>query len=98
MSLRRRHGRFGRACFVAALLVYGIVLLVTPVLHHDLVCHLKSPTHCHACVANPLASRIESGAHLSAIQLAEAGRVEPERAAASVVTPCLSATGRAPPA
>jgi len=32
--------------------LYAVVLAASPALHHDLDCHLKSPTHCTACLAN----------------------------------------------
>jgi hypothetical protein len=44
-----RHGSLARATALTAGL-YALVLVVGPVLHHDLACHLKSRTHCTACV------------------------------------------------
>jgi hypothetical protein len=42
--------------FVLALVAGYILLLVTgPLGHHDLRCHLKSPTHCTACIQAPVA-------------------------------------------
>jgi hypothetical protein len=46
---------------LVVLCLYVAVLLVSPVVHHDLACHLKTPAHCDACQANPLASRVEAG-------------------------------------
>src|SRR3954468_998356 len=42
-----------------ALGLYGLLIAVSPALHHDLACHVKSPAHCDACVANSPASRAE---------------------------------------
>ena len=49
----------GRRRLLAALALslYGLLAAISPALHHDLACHVKSPGHCDACVANPLASR-----------------------------------------
>ena len=46
-----------RRIVTAALLLCGfaLVLSVAPIFHHDFECHLKSPTHCPACVASPAA-------------------------------------------
>src|SRR5262249_5524449 len=52
----RRH----RLLAAVALSLYALLLAVSPVLHHDLACHVKSPTHCDACVANSPASRVEA--------------------------------------
>jgi hypothetical protein len=42
---------------VCAILVYVCLALLAPVLHHDFICHLKSPAHCPACAFDGVASR-----------------------------------------
>jgi hypothetical protein len=80
------------------LAVYAAILVVSPVLHHDLACHVKSPTHCEACATNPLASRTEPVAAITLPGLAVAGDVV-ATAIAQVHTASLSTvSGRAPPA
>jgi len=46
----RRHRRLTSAIALAAA-SYVLVLAAAPALHHDVVCHLKSRTHCTACVS-----------------------------------------------
>ena len=82
---------------LGTLAVYALLLAANPVLHEDLACHLKSPTHCSACTASPSASRVEAaGPSLPAP--AEAGQVETVQRAAETVAPLVVAAGRAPPA
>jgi hypothetical protein len=79
------------------LAVYASLLAVNPILHDDLACHLKSPTHCSACTASPSASRIEVVGATLPVPV-EAGRVETSDHAAETVTPLLALAGRSPPA
>ena len=92
-----RHGR-SRAILLAFLAVYVVVLCASPIFHHDLDCHLKSPSHCPGCVASPAALRGESVATLAETHLprAEAVGHESARAAATLVAHGLK--GRSPPA
>jgi hypothetical protein len=82
---------------VIGLAAYATMLVVSPALHHDLACHAKSPTHCEACVANPLAPPAEPGFTLEAA-LVIAGDVEGPLAASTFAAPRPTASGRAPPA
>ena len=67
-----------RPGFLRALLVclglYAGVVLASPGLHHDFDCHVKSPRHCQACTANPLAPRAEPSGGVGVAVLAESGR------------------------
>jgi len=88
----------GQAGLLLGVGIYALVLIASPLLHHDLDCHLKSPSHCGACTANPLASRVERGLGPGGLRLPVAGRVEalqpsPPQAASPVRLP-----GRSPPA
>ncbi len=80
------------------LAVYAAILVVSPVLHHDLACHVKSPTHCEACAANPLASRVETAVLVTTPALPLVGEVAPPVRATDVVAPPSVSAGRAPPA
>jgi len=86
-----------RTFVLAGAAVYALLLMVNPVLHDDLACHLKSPTHCNACTASPSASRVEGAGPILPV-LADAGLVEP--CAMSVVLAAFTPTlpGRSPPA
>jgi hypothetical protein len=77
--------------------LYALLLMVNPVLHDDLACHLKSPTHCNACMASPTASRMEALGPMLPV-LADAGLVELSGQPAIVAVPALALPGRSPPA
>jgi hypothetical protein len=97
MAQRRARWR-GRAWLLALLAVYALLLATNPLLHHDVACHVKSPTHCTSCNASPWASRIEAGVPLSAQPLPDAGRVVGERPVPAGASAHLELSGRSPPA
>lgn len=78
--------------------LYALVLVGSPMLHHDFACHLKSKTHCDACLANPLAPRAEPGVRLDALRLPPVGAVEALRQEASEPSSPICSPGRSPPA
>jgi hypothetical protein len=53
--MRRSRGTPRRALTAILLTAFALVLAISPIFHHDFECHLKSPTHCPACLASPLA-------------------------------------------
>jgi hypothetical protein len=81
-----------------ALAVYAALFAASPALHHDFACHVKSPSHCEACVANPLASRTEPAATLDTPRLRLAGEAPVCTVAREPGAPVAPASGRAPPA
>jgi hypothetical protein len=87
-----------RLLAAAALVAYTAMVSVSPALHHDLVCHVKSPTHCDACLANPLAARAKTATPIPAPPLLLAGQAPslPERHRDRVAA--APASGRSPPA
>jgi hypothetical protein len=86
-----------RAWLLALLAVYAVLLAANPLLHHDVACHLKSPTHCTSCTASPWASRIEAGVPLVSQPLPDAGRVVVGGAASVRAADRLAPAGRSPP-
>jgi hypothetical protein len=90
----RRH----RLVAALGLALYALTLAVTPLAHHDVACHLKTPSHCDACTSTTLAPRAEAVCALSAPRLIDAGRVEGAEASAPAVRILLQNAGRAPPA
>ena len=94
-----RVARQGRsvAATLAVCLLYATVMLASPGLHHDFECHMKSPGHCQACAANPLAPRAEPSSTLTLTRLLDAGAPigASEPSIEAVVVPGLS--GRSPP-
>ena len=82
--------------YAVVLGLYALVALVTPLLHHDVACHLQSKTHCDACTASSAAGRIESGL----VQLGHSGPVElklPADIQSGNWAERPSSPGRAPP-
>jgi len=79
------------------LAVYAAILVVSPVLHHDLACHVKSPTHCEACATNPLASRVEPAGSMALTGLPIAGEVVAVAVAHHARANLAPAVGRGPP-
>ena len=77
--------------------VYALLVMVNPVLHEDLACHLKSPTHCNACMASPSASRVDGMGPILPV-LADAGVVEPCIRIVVRAAPTPTLPGRSPPA
>ncbi len=85
------------AAFAPAVLVAYLGLLTAGALgHHDIRCHLKSTTHCTACVQAPVA-----GAHVAGPitdgPLAAAGAAPAARVVCSPPLVVAEAGGRAPP-
>ena len=77
--------------------LYLLVLLVSPVLHHDFDCHQKSPGHCVSCVANPLAPRSEATVSLCPAAWVDAGQLPAPGAVVRAAVPLSSISDRAPP-
>ena|SRR5437899_2053925 len=90
-----RRDRRGQILWILG--IYALLLAVNPVLHDDLACHLKTPTHCSACTATPSASRVECMGPMLPT-LAEVGPVELAEWAAAYAAPRLILAGRSPPA
>jgi len=91
-----RHG-WSRAV-LCGLLAYVVVLCASPILHHDLDCHLKSPAHCPGCVASPAALRGESAADLRETHLPPAEAVGYKTVFAAAPLVVGGVKGRSPPA
>lgn len=86
-----------RAWTLVGAAAYALLLMVNPVLHDDLACHLKSPMHCNACAASPSASRVD-GMGPAMPMLAEAGWIELSGRTAVAAAPAPTLPGRSPPA
>jgi hypothetical protein len=57
MTRRERGVRRAALCVLA---LYALVAVASPAFHHDVACHLTSPTHCTACTASAPAARAEA--------------------------------------
>ena len=87
-----------RSSGILLVTVYALVLVVSPLLHHDLDCHLTSRSHCGACTANPLAPGAEPGLPADAGRLPETGRVEAARCRCPGKAWPIRLPARSPPA
>lgn len=90
--------RRNRGLIFLALALFTLLVSVSPLLHHDLACHLKTPTHCTACLASPPASRIERAAGPECWTLRRAERVEGLCQDAVDLADVVRTPGRSPPA
>jgi hypothetical protein len=98
MALTRGPRPLARATLWLGAGLYLLFLAVSPLLHHDFECHLKTPSHCGACMASPIGLSATQGAPLGAARLHDAGSVRTVRATAPEPTFAVVAPGRSPPA
>jgi hypothetical protein len=90
--------RLGRSSTLAAVIVYALVLMAGPALHHDFACHENSRTHCTSCQISQYAQKVEvSAAAVDAI-LYPAGRLEAYTTQPIETFAPLRLAGRSPPA
>jgi len=74
-----------------------LFVLASPFEHHDLVCHLKQPLHCTACVSSPLASGPKAIPVIGAWSLRDAGRLHDLQSTSKGTALVVRSTGRSPP-
>src|SRR2546427_10763430 len=96
IGIARVYRRDHRGAILWLLAMYALVLGVNPILHDDLACHLKSPTHCNACAASPSASRVEVVGATWPVPV-EAGRGGTSEHVPQTRAPPLPLARRAPP-
>jgi hypothetical protein len=77
---------------------FAAMLATDPVQHHGLDCHLKTPTHCHACLTHPLASKVEDRFSAGGLRPLPASAVVPPRQGRPRLVVVSSRSTRAPPA
>lgn len=78
--------------------LYAVVLTAGPLLHHDLACHVKSRTHCTACVTSVTASAAQDATGLIAVDLQASGALALERCPLIPHVSVAQLVGRSPPA
>ena len=77
---------------------YVLALAMLPLAHHDLVCHLKSNTHCSTCHIGTSDDEGRPDPAAATMSLSEAGcAVESPQAPTASRVPAPS-SGRSPPA
>jgi hypothetical protein len=82
----------------ALLAAYVIAAALMPLAHHDLVCHIKSATHCTTCTVGSSAEAGSDPASLTRYWLLDAGTTIVDPARAPHEAPLRALSGRAPPA
>jgi hypothetical protein len=78
--------------------LYALVLAAAPAFHHDLACHLKSPTHCTTCLVSVTAPRADGSAGLVAADLQDAGVLRADVVDSPERFSFAPRRGRSPPA
>jgi hypothetical protein len=79
------------------LALYVLAAALMPLGHHDLACHLKSPTHCTTCTVGSSAEAAVDPAVLARFWLLDLGAAAAESFQAPDVPYASIPTGRAPP-
>jgi hypothetical protein len=80
------------------LALYVLAAALMPLAHHDLVCHLKSTTHCTTCTVGSSAEAAADPAVLARFWLLDLGATVCDPASAVASANILPSSGRAPPA
>jgi hypothetical protein len=97
MSVARSRAAWRRTVLLW-LAAYALVVLASPVLHHDFDCHLKNPGHCVACVSSPIGATTTAQPGSWSGPLPDAGQVADAQPLAAPVAVRVDVIGRAPPA
>ena len=79
------------------LALYLLAAALMPFGHHDLVCHLKSNTHCTTCTVGSSGEAAADPAVFARFWLIDAGATVCEPSDEPVLSTGRSASGRAPP-
>jgi hypothetical protein len=82
----------------AVLAVYVLAAALLPLAHHDIVCHLKSSTHCTTCVVGSSGEASADSAVLARFRLNDVGAATAESAVPTHSATLRISSGRAPPA
>jgi hypothetical protein len=93
-----RGGSPARVTLWLSVAVYVLFLVASPWLHHDTECHVKTPSHCGACMASPLGLGAAVAAAVNAFHLPDAGDVKAISVSVHERIFAVDTPGRAPPA
>ena len=77
--------------------LHVLFVLSAPFEHHDLLCHLKTPTHCTSCAFSPLSASPKTVEVVGRWTLADAGRALDSLPIALDVVFSVQSSGRSPP-
>ena len=76
---------------------YFVALAAMPFAHHDLVCHIKSSTHCSTCHVGASAEPGGSRPAVASADLADAGAADQRTSGLAFACALYPSAGRAPP-
>ena len=76
---------------------YFVALAALPFAHHDLVCHLKSNTHCTTCHVGTSADDSSTQPALPQVHLSDAGRADQDVFSTAASCALSPSSGRSPP-
>ena len=97
MDASTRGQPLGRVALLAVLL-HLLVFVIAPFEHHDLLCHLKTPQHCTACVSNPVGTDTRNPVAPGEVRLADAGSTVARQVVIKGALLAVQTSGRSPPA
>jgi hypothetical protein len=92
-----RLARHARTHAVAGVAIYAVFLVTAPFEHHDLLCELKTPTHCTACTSSLVSADPHTPSVVGAADLADAGGALALDVVRSGFLLTARSTGRSPP-
>jgi hypothetical protein len=97
LSRRRDRGKRVGLLLKTILAAYVVAAALLPLSHHDLACHLKSPTHCTTCIIG-VSGEVADDCVPAHATFADAGQAVGELSAAVLATADQPSAGRSPPA
>ena len=80
------------------LAIYIVAVAAMPFAHHDIVCHLKSSTHCSTCHVGTSGDQSSLRPSLARVTLADAGQALASESLSIASCAMSPSAGRAPPA
>jgi ferredoxin len=80
------------------LAAYFVALAAMPFAHHDVVCHLKSSTHCSTCHVGTSADPSGPKPSVASADLSDAGAADQRSSRVAAACALSPSAGRAPPA
>jgi hypothetical protein len=93
----QKRGRSGPLVSRVVFLAFVVAIAALPFAHHDLLCHLKSSTHCATCHIGTSTAHGGTHAALAAVDLPEAGWAADACAVSISSAALLPSAGRSPP-
>jgi hypothetical protein len=79
------------------LAAYVLAAALMPLTHHDVACHLKSPTHCTTCTLATSGEAAPWAVLSCGLGMPDAGRAILQSADCCQSAPVRSSSGRSPP-